>query len=122
MPPVAWKLTVRVGPKVEKSRYDALEDALDALEERARALADESDARTVDLKVRQFEPADQVVARLELAGPERLVPKVRAGIDVHGDGTVESYLGHIKREELAEGKGEKPYRALRRAVARQVSA
>ena len=116
---MAWKLTVRAGPKVEKTRYETLEQALDALEQRARACAADAAARIVDLKVRRFEPSEQVAARLELAGPQRLVPKVRAGIDIRGDGTAESYLGHINREELAQGQGEKPYRALRRALARK---
>jgi hypothetical protein len=117
MAPVAWKLTVRADANVEKSRYDRIEDALDALESRARELAQEAPGRAVDVKIRRFEPAEQVVGRLELSGPERLLPKVRAGVDVRGDGSTAAYLGHVTREVLAEGKGEKPFRALRRALA-----
>ena len=117
MAPVAWKLTVRVEARVEKSRYDRIEDALDALEARARELALDAPGQTIDVKIRRFEPAEQVVGRLELSGPERVLPKVRAGVDVRGDGSTAAYLGHVTREVLAEGKGEKPYRALRRALA-----
>jgi hypothetical protein len=114
---VAWKLIVRAGPKVERSRYDQLDDALDALEERARALAEDATGSAVDLKYRRFEPVEQVVARLELSGPERLMPKVRAGLDVRGDGSTEAYLGHVNRDVLAPRKGDTTYGALRRALA-----
>jgi hypothetical protein len=114
---VPWKLIVRAGPKVERSRYDRLEDALDVLEERARALAEDASGQPVDVKFRRFEPAEQVIARIELSGPQRLVPKVRAGLDVHGDGSTEAYLGHVKREVLTPRKGDTPYRALRRTLA-----
>jgi hypothetical protein len=113
---VAWKLIVRAGSEVERSRYDQLDDALEALEARARALAEDANDSVVDLKFRRFEPAEQVVARLELSGPERVLPKVRAGIDVRGDGSTEAYLGHVKRDMVAEGKGDGTYRALRRAL------
>jgi hypothetical protein len=113
---VAWKLTVRAGSEVERSRYDKLDDALDALEERARTLAEEAGGRVVDVKFRRFEPAEQVIARLELSGPERLVPKVRAGVDVHGDGSTEAYLGHVKRDVVKPGKRDTTYSALRRAL------
>jgi hypothetical protein len=114
---VAWKLTVRAGSQVERSRYDRLADALDALEARARDLAQDTDEAAVDVKFRRFEPDEQVVARIELAGPERLAPKVRAGVDVHGDGSTEAYLGHVKRDEIVPGKGETTYGALRHAIA-----
>jgi hypothetical protein len=114
---VAWKLIVRAGPKVERSRYDRLDDALDALEERARALAEDATGDAVDLRYRRFEPVEQVVARLELSGPERLIPKVRAGVDVHGDGSTEAYLGRVNRDVLTPRKRDTTYDALRRALA-----
>lgn len=114
---MAWKLTVRAGPKVERSQYDELADALDTLEARARALAEDATGRAVDLKFRRFEPVEQVVARLELAGPERVMPKLRAGVDVRGDGSTEAYLGRVKRDVVAPGKGDTTYGALRRALA-----
>ena len=113
---MAWKLTVRAGPKVERSQYDRLEDALDALEARSKDLAHDATGKAVDLRFRRFEPAEQVVARIELSGPERLMPRVRAGIDVRGDGSTEAYLGHVKRDVISERKGDTTYRALRRAL------
>jgi hypothetical protein len=113
---VAWKLTVRAGPKVERWRYDRLEDALDALEARARALAGEATGQAVDVKFRRFEAVEQVLARIELSGPERLRPSVRAGVDVHGDGSTEAYLGHVTRDVVSPRKRETTYGALRRAL------
>jgi hypothetical protein len=119
---VTWKLTVRIGPKVERSRYDDLRAALDAAEARAREIAGELPKRAIDTKIKRFEPIQQVAARLELAGPERLVPSVRAGLDVRGDGSTEAFLGRVKREAVEQRKGENAYKALRRAVAEKVKA
>jgi hypothetical protein len=113
---VPWKLTVRAGPRVERQSFEKLGDAMDALEARARTLADSSPRRAVDLRVRRFEAVEQVAARLELAGPQRLSPSVRAGIDVRGDGSTEAYVGRIKRRLVEQRKGETPYRALRREL------
>jgi hypothetical protein len=114
---VPWKLTVRAGPRVERSRFADLDDALDALEQRARALAEDAPRDEVDAKIKRFEPVQQVSARLELAGPERLLPSVRAGVDVRGDGSTEAYRGRVKRELVEQRDGESSYEALRRELA-----
>jgi hypothetical protein len=113
---VRWKLTVRSGPRVKRSTFDDLDGALAALEERGRELARSAPDEPFDAKFKRFEAAERVVARLELAGPERFVPSVRAGIDVHGDGSVEAYRGRVRREVLGGKRGENAYKALRRAL------
>jgi hypothetical protein len=115
---VPWKLTVRNGPKVQRERFDQLAPALKAIEQRARELASAAPDEEIDVKYRKFEPAQQVAARLELAGPERLLPSVRAGIDVHGDGSTEAYRGRLRREVIEQQKGETAYKALRRTLAK----
>lgn len=112
-----WKLTVRSGPKVKHSSFDDLDDALAALEDRARELSSTAPNKPVNVKITRFEPADQVLARLELSGPQRLVPGVRAGVDVHGDGSVQAYKGRVRREVIEPRGGESAYAALRRALA-----
>jgi len=109
-------MTVRAGPKVERQRFDALDAVLDAVEVRARELAHAAPMDAVDLKYKTFEPIQQVAARIELAGPERLLPKVRAGVDVRGDGSTEAYLGRVRREVIEQRTGETPYDALRRTI------
>jgi hypothetical protein len=53
-----------------------------------------------------------VVARLELAGPSRL----RAGVDVRGDGSSEAFTGRVRRRVVDHQAGESAYDALRRAL------
>lgn len=107
---------MRAGPKVQRTRFDALEGALDALEHRARELSESAPRDAVDVRFKRFEPIEQVVARIELAGPERLLPSVRAGVDVRGDGSTEAYLGRVRREVIDQRRGETALRALRRAL------
>jgi hypothetical protein len=114
---VPWKLTAREGPQVEHAQFDELGDALDALESRARDAAGSAPRREVNAKLRRFEPAQQVSARIELSGPERVLASVHAGVDVRGDGSVAPYLGRIRRRVLEQRGGETPYAALRRALA-----
>jgi hypothetical protein len=110
-----YSLKTRSGAKVERARFRELGPALDALEQRGGELQDEADAREVDLKIgRRFEPVQQVVARLELAGPGR----VRVGIDVRGDGSAEAWAGRVRRRLIEQLPGESPYEALKRTVER----
>ena len=100
---------------MERARFDELAKALAALERRGEELQDDADARAVDLKVgRRFEPVQQVVGRLELAGPGRL----RAGVDVRGDGSAEAWTGRVRRKLVEQLPRETPYDALRRALER----
>jgi len=100
---------------VERARFDELAKALAALERRGEELQDDADARAVDLKVgRRFAPVQQVVARLELVGPGRL----RAGVDVRGDGSAEAWTGRVRRKLVEQLPRETPYDALRRALER----
>jgi hypothetical protein len=57
------------------------------------------------------------VAPLELAGPERRLATVRAGVDVRGDGSTEAYLGRIRRRSLDPvNSAEDAVAAVRRAL------
>ena len=100
---------------MERARFDDLAEAIAALERRGEELQEDADAHTIDLKVgRRFEPVQQVVARLELSGPAR----VRAGIDVRGDGSAEAWTGRIRRSLIEQLPRETPYEALRRSLER----
>jgi hypothetical protein len=113
---VPWRLTVRAGPKVDKDRFDGLAPALDELERRGRELVKTAPRGEIDVMTRQFEPVQQVAARLEVSGPQTLLPKTHAGVDVRGDGSVEAYVGRVRRAVVDQRNGEDAFAALRRVL------
>jgi hypothetical protein len=113
---VPWRLTVRVGPRVQRSRFECLEEALEALERRSGELAREAPGDALDVKFKRFEPIERVAARIELAGPQRLLPNVRGGLDVRGDGSTEAYMGRVRRQVIERRPGEDAGSALRRRL------
>jgi hypothetical protein len=109
----SYTVTVRSGRKVRKQRHPGREEALAAIERIGSELADGVAERPVGgTLMRRLEPVHQVVGRIELAGPGRL----RAGLDVRGDGSSEAYTGRLRRRLVEQRRGESAYDALRRAV------
>ena len=113
LPLMPYTLTIRRGPKVDRERFSDLGAALSAMEECGRELEEGADAHVVGGKlIRRIEPVQQVVARLELAGPGRL----RAGVDVRGNGSTEAFTGRLRRRLIEQRRGESAYEALRREL------
>jgi hypothetical protein len=109
----SYTLTVRSGAKVRRERFATLDGALEAMEREGRQLEQGADAHAVGgTLMRRLDPVEQVVGRLELAGPGRL----RAGVDVRGDGSTEAFTGRLRRQLLDQGRRESAYDALRRAL------
>jgi hypothetical protein len=109
-------LTVRHGSRVARERFETLEEAVDALRERAEAIRAEGELRTVSA-IRDYEAAQQVHARLEISVGGRLRRR-EAGIDVMGDGSLVTYRGGISRRLLEPAEGESPYEAISAALSR----
>jgi hypothetical protein len=108
-----YTLTVRSRAKVRKERYPDLDTALAAVERIGAELADGASARPAGgTFIRRIEPVQQVVGRIEIAGAGRL----RAGVDVRGDGSSEAFTGRVRRHLVEQRRGETPYDALRRAL------
>jgi hypothetical protein len=108
-----YTVTVRTKAKVRKERYEQLAGALDALEAAGRELEDGASANPAGgTLIRRIEPVKQVVGRIEVAGPGRL----RAGVDVRGDGSSEAFSGRLRRMLIEQRGSESPYDALRRAL------
>jgi hypothetical protein len=105
----AYKLTARVGPKVEKASFATLAEALADLERRIDAPARRGEASFLG---RDYAPADQVAGRFELRGPGG----VRCGIDVRGDGAAEAFRGRVRKHAVEQEPGETAVDALRRAL------
>lgn len=108
---MAWRLTLRLGPKVRRTKHDSLDEAVEALR---AGLAAAPRRETVDMRIRSFEPIQQVAARGELAGPRG----ARGGVDVRGDGSTEAFTGKLRRRVVEPEAGEDAFSALRRALDR----
>lgn len=111
-----YTVTIRVGPRITRTRHEELRDALDALEVELTTLGPAARRETRKALTREYSPADQVSARGELSGPSRLRPRVQAGADVRGDGSIEVYRGKVRREAIDPRAGERPFDALRRTL------
>ena len=83
------------------------------IEQEGRELEASADGRPAGgTLIRRLEPVQIVVGRLELTGPGRL----RAGIDVRGDGSSEAFTGRLRRQVIEQRPGESAYDALRREL------
>jgi hypothetical protein len=109
----AYIVTVRRRGVTDRDRFATLGEALDGLEARLDALSRPQRRRAERGLGRSYEPVQQVAVRGELAGPGRL----RAGIDLRGDGSAEAFTGRWRRERVERRAGETAYDALRRALA-----
>jgi hypothetical protein len=108
-----YTVTVRSRPRPRKQHFALLEEALDVIEAEGRELASSAhEPAQGGTLTRRLEPVQIVVARLELRGPGRL----RAGIDVRGDGSSEAFTGRVRRELVEQRAGESAYDALRRVL------
>ena len=112
---MSYRLTVRHGPKVSRQKFDSLDAALAALEERAKEIRAAGPLRPRKM-IREFEPADQVAGRAEIAaGGGFLRRGTEAGVDVMGDGRFVAFAGGVRRAELDPGQ-DGPFEAVRRAL------
>jgi hypothetical protein len=107
-------LTVRHGSDVGHQSFDDLGEAVAAMRERALAIRSEGPVRRVQ-SLRDYEPADQVHARLQLSG-RGLFRKPTAGIDVRGDGTFMPFRGGVVREELDPTDHDTPFDLVRETL------
>ena len=103
-----YTLTVRSGARVRRERFGSPREALDALERRGRELeSGAGPARVGGRLLRRIDPVQQ-----ELSGPRRL----RVGVDIRGDGSVEGFTGRTRRRLVEQRGGESAYDALRRTL------
>jgi len=111
-----WKLTVRHGSEVDHLRFEELDEAVAAMRERALAIRAAGPAKSVS-GLRDYEPGDQVQARLQLAGGGPLRKRI-AGVDVRGNGEFVPYRGGVGREALDPTHHDTPFDAVRETLER----
>ena len=108
----AYRVTVRRRGGTQRERHATLQEALQALEAHLDALAATERRGTQSVLSRDYTPVKQVAARGEVAGPARL----RAGVDLRGDGSTEPYTGRWRKQLVERRAGETAYDALRRVL------
>ena len=109
-----WKLTVRHGSDVAHESFDDLEEAVAEMRRQALTIRAGGTAEEV-FALRDFKPADQIQARLQLSG-RGLLRKPVAGIDVRGNGTFVPYRGGVRREELDPSGHDTPFDLVRETL------
>ena len=109
-----YRLTIRRGPKVTRTTFDRLGEALEAMRAEAESVRAEGPLDEVKM-IRTYEPQTRVAARLEISSGGLLGGNT-AGIDVMGDGRVVAFQGGVLRRELDPRGGQTPYDAVKRAM------
>ncbi len=105
---------MRAGPRVAHERFDDLDEAIEALERRAKDVRSAGPLPPRKM-IRSFEPSQQVAGRLELSTGGLLRRGRTAGVDVMGDGTFVVFEGGMRREEVELGDGS-PWAAVKRVL------
>ncbi len=109
-----YRLTVRLGPKVNRARFERLEEAIAELRRQTEEIQATGALPTVPM-LREFEPAERVAARLEISTGGWLRGRA-AGVDVMGDGSMVPFRGGIARRELEPRRASRPTRPSARAL------
>jgi hypothetical protein len=109
-----WKLTVRHASEVTHQEFDDLDSAIAVMQTKAEEIRGEGPLAPSSA-LREFSPADQVHARLQISG-NGLLHRLNAGVDVKGDGSLLAFRGTLKREELAPSEAKSPFEAVRETL------
>ena len=109
-----YHLTIRHGSKVAKQRFDDLDQAIGAMEERVREIRRGGPLGEINA-LRDYGPSQQVHARLELSTGGVLRGR-EVGVDVMGDGALVPYAGVVRKRRLEPRDGGTAFDALRTAL------
>jgi hypothetical protein len=99
---------------VDHEVFSDLDEAVAAMRERALRIRSEGPVGRVQ-SLRDYEPGDQVHARLQLSG-RGVFRKPVAGVDVRGDGTFVPFRGGLVREELDPTHHDTPFDLVRETL------
>lgn len=110
----AWKLTVRNGSDVSRKGYDDLDEAIEAGRRVVAEVISEPPLKRVQ-SLRDFEPEQQIKARIEIAGKGLFRPPT-AGVDVHGDNSMLAFEGGVVRKPLPSGSEKEVFDSIRQSL------
>lgn len=99
---------------MKREGFASLDEAIEALERHAGLIRSEGPLDEVGA-LRDFEPGEQVHARLELS-TGGLRRGREAGVDVMGDGALVPYTGVIRKRRLEPRDGQRAFDAVREAL------
>jgi hypothetical protein len=109
-----WRLITRHGSDVRQEEFDELREAIAAMQERAAEVV-----RAGPLEhakgFRDYEPAEQVAARIALSTGGRLRGR-EAGVDIMGDGALVPYAGVVNKRRLEGGSPDRALEAVEEAL------
>ena len=109
-----YTLTVRHGSRVERQQFESLEAAIEAASREADEIRAEGPLPKVSVP-RDYEPSDQVHARLEIS-TGNLLRRRDAGLDLMGDGSLIPFRGAVRRVPLETADGKSPFDAVAEAI------
>jgi hypothetical protein len=109
-----YHLTIRHGSNVAKERFEDLDGAIGAMEERVREIRRDGPLGEINA-LRDYEAGQRVHARLELS-TGGLFRGRDVGIDVMGNGALVPYTGVVRKRRLEPRDGETAYDAVRGAL------
>ena len=105
---------MRHGPRVERLRFDRLDEAVAELESRLKDVRSGEGPLDSAKMFREYTPGQRVQARAEIS-KGGLLRSVTAGVDLMGDGTFVPFQGSVARRPL-EFEDCSPFEAVRRAL------
>lgn len=113
-----YTLKVRDGARTMREGFDSRPQLLEAAGRHAEDLAAAAANKPVKTPLRDYDPIDQVVGRVEISkkGHRPLLGE-HAGIDVRGDGSMEAWSGRLSRNVIEQSPGETVLGALKRGFA-----
>jgi hypothetical protein len=109
-----WKVTVRHGPSVGREKFATLDEAIEEMRQKVEEIRREDRLPPVSM-LRDFSPAEQVQARIEISGPG-LIRAPEGGVDVMGDGSAIAYTGAIRKEPIEADSLEQAFERLGEAM------
>jgi hypothetical protein len=109
-----WKVTVRRGSSVGREKFSTSEEALAEARRRVEEIQREDRLPHISM-IREFSPAEQVQARIEISGPG-LIRGEEGGIDVMGDGHAIAYTGAIRKEPIQASSLDEAFEGLKSAL------
>ncbi|MEX0620703.1 MAG: hypothetical protein WD181_03910 [Solirubrobacterales bacterium] len=109
-----WKLTVRDGSDVSRSKFDNLDAMLDEVRARIEQITARPPLGKVNA-IRDYEPDKLVKARIEISGKGFFSPPT-AGVDVRGDNSLVVYAGSVSRKPIEGRTAEQVVDAMRETL------